>query len=116
MAKPDRRKIAGLLLCLGAVATLAGGWAWAHPDGRISTDNAYVRGDVTALAPTVDGYVTAVAIADNQAARAGDVLFRIADRDYLPRLAQPEPTDQSSRPNLPHETGRRAVRAGGGQA
>src|SRR3546814_5190951 len=100
MVKPDRRKIAGLLLCLGAVATLAGGWAWAHPDGRISTDNAYVRGDVTALAPKVDGYVTAVEIEDNQAARAGDVLFRIDARDYRARLAQAEANVAAARAKL----------------
>ncbi|WP_245424620.1 biotin/lipoyl-binding protein, partial [Sinorhizobium sp. BJ1] len=78
----------GLLLCLGAVVVVAGGWAWARPTGVASTDNAYVRGDVTSLAPKVAGYVTAVDIEDNQAVQAGDVLFRIDDRDYRARLAQ----------------------------
>ncbi|PDT42072.1 multidrug transporter, partial [Sinorhizobium fredii] len=56
--------------------------------GAASTDNAYVRGDVTSLAPKVAGYVTAVEVKDNQAVRAGEVLFRIDDRDYRARLAQ----------------------------
>jgi membrane fusion protein, multidrug efflux system len=43
---------------------------------------------VTSLAPKVAGYVTAVEIEDNQAVRAGDILFRIDDRDYRARLAQ----------------------------
>lgn len=81
------KKTLGVLLCLGAAATLAGGWGWAR-SGPISTDNAYIRGDVTALAPKVGGYVTAVEVEDNQAVRAGDILFRIDDRDYRARLAQ----------------------------
>jgi membrane fusion protein, multidrug efflux system len=47
-----------------------------------STDNAYVRGDVTPISPRITGYITEVAIRDNQAVKAGDVLFRIDDRDY----------------------------------
>lgn len=88
VARLDRKKIIGLLLCLGAVVVAATGWAWASTSGEASTDNAYVRGDVTSLAPKVAGYVTAVAVADNQSVRAGDVLFRIDDRDYRARLAQ----------------------------
>ncbi|MBP2234830.1 membrane fusion protein (multidrug efflux system) [Sinorhizobium kostiense] len=87
VAQPRKRKMVGLALCLGAVVVVAGGWAWARSGGEASTDNAYVRGDVTSLAPKVAGYVTAVAVRDNQAVRAGDVLFRIDDRDYRARLA-----------------------------
>jgi len=56
--------------------------------GEISTDNAYVRGDLTARAPKVGGYVTAVEVRDNQAVRAGDVPFRIDDRDYRAKFAR----------------------------
>jgi membrane fusion protein (multidrug efflux system) len=54
----------------------------------MSTDNAYIRGDVTSLAPKVGGYVTMVEVKDNQSVQAGDILFRIDDRDYRARLAQ----------------------------
>ena len=82
------KKKIGLLLCLSAVAVLAAGWTWARSNGEASTDNAYVRGDVTSLAPKVAGYVTTVEVEDNQSVRAGDVLFRIDDRDYRARFAQ----------------------------
>jgi membrane fusion protein (multidrug efflux system) len=82
------KKVIGLLLCLGALVVGAGGWAWASSNGETSTDNAYVRGDVTSLAPKVAGYVTAVEVEDNETVRVGDVLFRIDDRDYCARLAQ----------------------------
>lgn len=84
----SKKKMVGLLLCLSALMAVAGGWAWARASGDASTDNAYVRGDVTSLAPKVAGYVTAVEVEDNQSVRAGDVLFRIDERDYRARLAQ----------------------------
>ncbi|MCG5481356.1 MAG: HlyD family secretion protein [Ensifer alkalisoli] len=88
VAQPNRKKTIGLLLCASAVAVMAGGWAWVHSSGETATDNAYVRGDVTSLAPKVAGYVTAVEVEDNQTVRAGDILFRIDARDYRARLAQ----------------------------
>lgn len=88
VARPNRKKMIGLALCLGAVVVVVAGWTWARESGAASTDNAYVRGDVTSLAPKVAGYVTAIEVEDNQAVRAGDVLFRIDDRDYRAKLAQ----------------------------
>jgi membrane fusion protein (multidrug efflux system) len=88
MSQHNKKKTIGLLLCLSAVAVLATGWTWARSHGEASTDNAYLRGDVTSLAPKVAGYVTAVEVEDNQPDRTGDVLFRIDDRDYRARLAQ----------------------------
>jgi membrane fusion protein (multidrug efflux system) len=85
---PRSKKIIGVVLCLAAIGIVGAGWAWARSDGPISTDNAYVRGDVTSLAPKVSGYVTAVEVRDNQTVRAGDLLFRIDDADYRARLAQ----------------------------
>lgn len=52
------------------------------------TDNAYVQGDITAISAKVTGYVTEVSVEDNEAVKAGDVLFRIDDRDYQARLKQ----------------------------
>lgn len=88
MAQFDKKKMIGRLLCLGAVVVLGVGWACARSSGETSTDNAYIRGDVTSLASKVAGYVTAVEVGDNQTVRAGDLLFRIDDRDYRARLAQ----------------------------
>ena len=84
----NMKKTIGLVLCLGAVVAVTAGWAWVRSSGEASTDNAYIRGDMTSLAPKVAGYVTAVEVEDNQTVRAGDVLFRIDDRDYRARLAQ----------------------------
>lgn len=66
MAQLNKKKMIGLLLCLGAVVVLAAGWASARSSGETSTDNAYIRGDLTSLAPKVAGYVTAVEVEDNR--------------------------------------------------
>ena len=87
MAQLNLKKKVGLALCLGAMVVVVAGWAWVGTSGE-TTDNAYIRGDVTSLAPKVAGYVTAVEVEDNQTVRVGDVLFRIDDRDYRARLAQ----------------------------
>ncbi|MES2035922.1 MAG: HlyD family secretion protein [Pseudomonadota bacterium] len=89
MNRPSRKTLLATALC-GAALVLAGGLAWAALSGDASTDNAYVRADITSLAPKVGGYVVAVEVKDNQTVRAGDVLFRIDDRDYRARLAQAE--------------------------
>ena len=87
MRQLNKKKVIGVLLCLGAVVIVATGWR-ARSIGETSTDNAYVRGDVTSLAPKVAGYITTLEVEDNQSVRAGDVLFRIDDRDYRAKLAQ----------------------------
>lgn len=99
MAHPNKKKIIGFLLCLGSVVTMLAGWTYAH-SGEMSTDNAYIRGDVTSLAPKVAGYVTAVKVQDNQAVHVGDVLFRIDDRDYRARLAQAEANVEAAQARL----------------
>lgn len=94
-----RRKAVGVLLLVAAVLAF-GTWAWADADEIASTDNAYVRGDITSLAPKISGYVTAVAVNDNQAVEAGDLLFRIDDRDYRARLAQAQANVAAARARL----------------
>jgi membrane fusion protein, multidrug efflux system len=54
----------------------------------VSTDNAYLQADITPISPKISGYIAEVAIHDNQAVKAGDVLFRIDARDYQARVDQ----------------------------
>lgn len=99
MAHLNKGKLIGLVLCFSAVAVVAGGWAYAHSNETF-TDNAYVRGDMTSLAPKVAGYVTTVEVQDNQVVRTGDILFRIDDRDYRARLAQAEANVEAAQARL----------------
>lgn len=100
MRRINRKKQVGALLCLAAVIVSVAAWASARSGGVASTDNAYVRGDITSLAPKVGGYVMSVDVHDNQTVQAGDVLFRIDDRDYRARLAQAEANVDAARSRL----------------
>ncbi len=53
-------------------------------EGRFieSTDDAYVKTDITTILSKVSGYVSSVEVSDNQKVHAGDVLLRIDDGDY----------------------------------
>ncbi len=75
---------AGLVLLLIAIAS----FNW-FVDGRyrISTDNAYVRADISLISAKIEGYVRAVPAAENQSVHAGDVLVEIERADYEARVA-----------------------------
>lgn len=90
-ARGGHRK--SLLIALAALAALAAGgrWGWQYwtVDRFVeSTDNAYVKADIVAVAPRVAGQVVEVAVDDNQAVRAGDLLLRIDDRTFRADLQQ----------------------------
>jgi membrane fusion protein (multidrug efflux system) len=53
-----------------------------------STDDAYVGGDITVIAPKVSGFISRVAVTDNQQVHAGDVLVELDNRDYVAARAR----------------------------
>ncbi len=87
------RNLKRILMASVGVVVLAGagayGWYW-FKTGRFleSTNDAYVQADYTTIAPKVSGYISAVAVEDNEPVKAGQVLARIDDRDYQTALAQ----------------------------
>lgn len=77
-----------LILIIGVVTTkFACDW-WTVGRFVESTDDAYVGGDVTVIAPEVAGFVKQVAVTDNQSVHAGDLLIKLDDRDYRAVLAK----------------------------
>lgn len=53
----------------------------------VSTENAYVRADISLISPRIEGYVRAIPVAENQSVHAGDILVEIDPTDYQARLA-----------------------------
>ena len=86
----DRRK--RLLAGAGIAAALLIGGAvwWAQVRHFEDTDNAYLRGDITAINPGVGGEIVRVTVKENQQVRAGEVLLEIDPAPYQARLAQAE--------------------------
>jgi membrane fusion protein (multidrug efflux system) len=53
-----------------------------------STDDAYLGGNVTVIAPEVAGFISELAVTDNQRVHAGDLLVRLDNRDYRAALSK----------------------------
>jgi len=92
-ARPRRLSARRLLLAGAAIVAIAGasdyGWYyWTTGRFEVSTDDAYVKADSTIIAPKVGGYLSEVLVRDNQPVKAGQVLAKIDDRDYVVALAQ----------------------------
>ena len=76
--------LAGLLVVL---------FAWHLPPFAPSdpqTENAYIRGAVTTIAPQLSGYVDKVEVKDFQRVEKDQVIARIDDRQFRQKLAQAE--------------------------
>ncbi len=93
MASRKATRIAAAILAVLAVGALgsAAGWYW-WTVGRYheTTDDAYVRGEITPISPKVAGYVRELAVEDNQRVQAGDVLLKIDDREFKLAVAEAE--------------------------
>lgn len=77
------------------LALLAGGGWYGYnwwTDGRfmVTTDDAYIEGDIAIISPKVSGYVTKVEVVENQEVKAGDPLVTLDDGDYRIALEQAE--------------------------
>lgn len=78
-------------------------YAWHLPPFRTAiqtTENAYVRGQVTIISPQLGGYITAVPVQDFQHVRKGALLVQIDDRIYRQRLEQAQAQLQSQQAAL----------------
>ena len=90
---PKKRR-SMVLPIIAVVALAAGGWYGYNwwTDGRflVSTDDAYIEGDIAVIAPKVSGYIAKVNVVENQQVKAGDPLVTLDDGDYQIALEQAE--------------------------
>ena len=100
--------LAATLLCVGLVL-----YAWRLPPfrtGTETTENAYVRGMVTIVAPKVDGYVAEVAVQDYMEVKAGQVIVKLDDRIYRQKLEQARSALAAQEANLANTAQARLAR------
>ena len=88
---------------IGAAGVLLLLFAWhlppfsaAHP----STENAYLRGKVTQLAPQLSGYLSEVAVGDFQQVHQGDLVARIDPAIYRQKLSQAQASLEAARASV----------------
>jgi membrane fusion protein (multidrug efflux system) len=92
--------LAVLILIAGIAATkFACDW-WTGGRYIESTDDAYIGGDVTVIAPEVSGFIAQLAVTDNQQVHAGDLLIKLDDRDYRAALAKADAAVAMQRASL----------------
>src|SRR5712675_1293103 len=79
----------GILVIAASIAILfASRWdAWVGARIAQTTDDAYVKGDLTPLSAKVEGYLRKVPVNDFQRVKAGELLVEIEDDDYRARVA-----------------------------
>ncbi|CAO3301797.1 TPA: HlyD family secretion protein [Stenotrophomonas maltophilia] len=100
--KPSARSVVVMVVvALLGIALILRAWhLWPFTSSVMVTDNAYVRGQITVMAPQVNGYVTEVLVKDFQHVTQGEPLLRIDDRIYAQRVAQAQATLDSARAAL----------------
>ncbi|MQX68397.1 HlyD family secretion protein [Sinorhizobium meliloti] len=91
-ASPKKRR--KILPVLGLVLLGAAGWYgydwWTNGRFLVSTDDAYIEGDIATISPKVSGYVAKVDVVANQHVKAGDPLVTLDDGDYRIAAEQAE--------------------------
>ena len=77
-----RNRTRSILFALLPVALVVGGYYYVAGGQVMSTDNAYVQADILGISTDVAGIVSEIDVRDNQTVKAGDVLFRLDDKQF----------------------------------
>jgi membrane fusion protein, multidrug efflux system len=89
------------LLLFGPLLVAAAALAFYLTTGRyVSIDNAYVKSDMTTISTDVSGIVAEVAVHDNEAVKAGQLLYRLDDETYRNAQANAEAQLATSRNDI----------------
>ncbi|WP_082529392.1 HlyD family secretion protein [Aurantimonas sp. Leaf443] len=98
-AAARRRRPLRMLLMVGLPLALVvgGAYFWVTGGRYVNTEDAYVQQDRVTVMPQVSGQIASVAVAENQAVRAGQPLFAVDDATYRNAVEQAEAELQSAR-------------------
>lgn len=97
-----------LVILAGALLVLAAWGLWPFTSRVERTEDAYVEGQTTVIAPQVSGYVASVPVDDYAQVKAGDVLATIDPSPYEQRLEQAKADLDAKRANLDNNRQSRA--------
>lgn len=100
----------GLIIVALLIAVALFGWQWWSVERfRESTDNAYIRSEITPISSKIQGYVEAVLVTDNQHVDKGATLIVIQAEEYEARIDQARAELATSRTELEILASRRAL-------
>lgn len=98
----NRRKpllMLGTLVAIGVAGWYGVRW-WQAGRFLVTTDDAYVGGNVTPMAPRVAGHIDEILVDDNQRVAAGQLVIRIDDRPFKAALGHAEASVQQQQSAL----------------
>jgi membrane fusion protein (multidrug efflux system) len=88
-AKPRRQWLRwGLMLIVPLALGLAGWFYWQSLQGKVSTDNAYIKQDMISVSAEVGGPIAEVLVKDGDDVAAGQLLFRIDPEPFRLQIAE----------------------------
>lgn len=87
---PAKRKRLLLFLIVPLLLIAGGAWMWWSGQGKVETDNAQVKQDITSVGAQISGPISEVLVKEGQQVRAGQILFRIDPEPYRVALLSAE--------------------------
>ncbi|MCB2048984.1 MAG: HlyD family secretion protein [Novosphingobium sp.] len=99
---PRAKRWRGRIIMYGLplLVLLGGGYYWQSLQGKVSTDNAYLRQDKVSVGAEVSGPISQVLVKSGQDVTEGQVLFRIDARPYELQVAQANAAIASAQANV----------------
>jgi len=77
------------LMLIVPLALAAGAWLyWQSLEGKVSTDNAYIKQDMISVSAEVGGPIAEVLVKDGDEVQAGQLLFRIDPEPFRLQIAE----------------------------
>ena len=99
-APPRRWGRLGLMLIVPLAILIGGVIYWMGLQGKVSTDNAYVKQDKVSVSAEVSGKIAQVFVKEGQEVEPGDMLFRIDPEPFQIQLDQANAAIASAQANV----------------
>jgi len=100
-AAPKRRwgRLA-LMISFPLVLLVGGLLYWQTLQGKVSTDNAYLKQDKVGVSAEIVGKIVEVAVREGQLVKAGDLLFRVDPEPYSLQIAEADAAIATAQANV----------------
>jgi membrane fusion protein (multidrug efflux system) len=89
-----------LMLSLPLVLLVGGFLYWQSLQGKVTTDNAYLRQDKVGVSAEIVGKIVTVAVREGQLVKAGDLLFRVDPEPYSLQIAEADAAIATAQANV----------------
>ena len=101
-APVQRRRWGRLVLMLSLpLALLVGGvYYWQSLQGKVTTDNAYLKQDKVGVSAEIVGKIVEVSVREGQLVKAGDLLFRVDPEPYGLQIAEADAAIATAQANV----------------